>query len=204
MNGKVLLAGLLGGIVLYVWGGLVWTVLPAVGLDLHPVTPLAGPEEAVTALDQLKVDEGVYYGAFIKPGSPEGEEMDMAHIDETKPAIAFMVWRPQGINPAAMTPMFIGGFLLAFLQALLAAFLLNIAAPVIRNGYGGRVLFVVWLGIFASLVVHAMYANWMMFPMGYTLGMIADTVISWLLVGLLLATLIRPATSQTPGAATAL
>ena len=48
------------------------------------------------------------------------------------------------------------------------------------------------LGLFAALVTHVAYLNWMWFPVDHTLAMSADVVIGWLLAGLAMAAIVGP------------
>ena len=46
------------------------------------------------------------------------------------------------------------------------------------------------LGLFAALVTHVAYLNWMWFPVDHTLAMSANVVIGWLLAGLAMAAIV--------------
>jgi hypothetical protein len=73
------------------------------------------------------------------------------------------------------------------------AFLLAQAAGALAS-YGAKVLFVALLGLLPGLDVDVGYWNWYGFPGDYTLAVMADHVLGWLLAGLVLAAIIkRPA-----------
>lgn len=83
------------------------------------------------------------------------------------------------------------GFVLAFVEALLAAWLLSAAASKMAS-YAKWVFFVTVLGVFAALVSHISAANWMFFPRAYSHVMAIDLVVTWFLAGLVLAWRIKP------------
>ncbi len=73
---------------------------------------------------------------------------------------------------------------------MLAALLLaNISVTV----FATRVALVGALGLLSALEVHGSYWNWYGFPADYTLAASVDLVIGWLLVGVTLAMILKPA-----------
>lgn len=181
---RILLGGLSGGIVLFVWGFVSWMVLP-----WHNVTLNAfGDENAMVAAVAANAPTR---GIYMIPG-----EQEMAGLSaEEKAAFAeagrkrmaegpfvFAAVSPQGAG--GMGPALIGSFLIQFLGAMLATLLLlrAMAMP-----YLAKVAFVMLLGLFAGIVAHAPYWNWWGFPADYTLVAIADLVIGWFLAGLVIA-----------------
>jgi len=72
---------------------------------------------------------------------------------------------------------------------LIAALLLSMAAASLP--FGGRILFVALLGLFASMSVDAPYWNWYGFPTAYFRAQVIDEVAGWAVAGVVLATMIR-------------
>jgi hypothetical protein len=64
---------------------------------------------------------------------------------------------------------------------------------IVGGSYGQRVLFVALLGLIAWLSINVSYWNWYGFPTAFVLGEGIDQVVGWLLAGLAMAKIIRPA-----------
>jgi biotin transporter BioY len=104
-----------------------------------------------------------------------------------------LIYNATGTNPMSPQP-FIGGFVLNFIIATLAAYLLSLSVAKM-TAYSQRVIFVTLLGVFAALTSHIVGWNWMYIPTGYSLVMSADTVINSLVGGLVIAWQIKPETA---------
>jgi len=183
---RVLIAGLLGSVVLFIWGFISWAALP-----WHNATmPSLPNEEAVVESLRANVNTTAVYQF---PGMPADDaESQQAWTEKYKRGpYGILIYIAQGADPMAPQP-FIGGFVLSLLTATLAAYLLSLGANKL-TGYSQRVIFVTLLGVFAALVSHFSMWNWMHVPTGYSLVMAADLVIGWLLAGLVIAWRIKPA-----------
>ncbi len=184
---KLLLAAILGGIVTFFWYGLSWMALPLHKNTLHA---LPNGDAVLAALNSAPPDTGVY--AFPMPDHDAPEAAQQVAADRWKQGgiVPFIVFQKEGRT--FMDPrVFIRGLLLEILNALLVALLLSQALPALP-GYGQRVTFVVLCGIFAGIVAHLSYWNWMAFPLNYSLVMVLDVVVAWLLGGLVIAKIIQP------------
>ena len=185
---RIIVAGVLGSILYFIWGMATWTAIP-----LHMPTLAGLPDEsAVTAaLKDQDLDSGVY----VSPWSDNAEDWSDADSDWMKNHISgplySIYYQKNGAAPMNAGVMF-GGFVIDLLAALLAATLLSGAASGCCRSYPKRVGFVSGLGVFVGLVGHASYWNWMHFPAGYTLAFIIDNVVGWTLAGLVIAAIVRP------------
>ena len=183
---RILLAGLLGALVVFTWGILSWLVLPWHDVTLHQL-PIAEP-----MLDVMRTNlpsSGVY--AF--PGHPEnGSSEEMAEWREKyqRGPVGLLFYSPQGKDPMSPVPYMIG-FLLNFVTATLAAYLLSLTLARTVH-YRQRVIFVARLGVFAALVSHIALWNWMFLPVAYTIVMALDLIVGWVLAGLVIAWRIKP------------
>ncbi|MFN8178290.1 MAG: hypothetical protein U0167_10185 [bacterium] len=180
----VWMAGLVGGIVGFLWGAISHMVLPlgTIGID---TMPNEGP--IVDAMRSLPSD-----GLYFFPG--EG-------FDENPKSPAYAAWvaklrsGPRGLlifHPKGAEPMMPSQLLLEFLAdvggALIAAWLL---ARVVGS-YAFRTTVVAALGIFAWLSISASYWIWYGFPGDYSLAQLADSFLGWLVVGLVIARMVSP------------
>jgi hypothetical protein len=190
---NILFAGLVGGIILFVWGALAWIVLPFHTGSLH-VMP---NEEAVVSAMKAGLDKK---GVYLFPGMPAhtgDAQLDKVATDAwtakyAAGPVGMLIYDPAGAAPTETGQMIVG-FLTGFLSALVAAWLLS-RSTAASSSYLARAAFCGILGIFASLVTHVVNWNWMGFPVDYTTGMIADTVIGWVLAGLGIGGLVKAST----------
>lgn len=192
--GRILLASLLSGILLFVWGMLSWMVLP---LHDGTVRPLPDAQAVVDALETQSLEEGLYaYPAFpeVSSETEPGMAAAMEAFEKKHRAgpLFSVIYRREG-GPAMPPEMMLTGFLINVLSSFVAASLLSMA---IRNGarftYFQRVRFVGLLGVFAAIVSFLALKNWMYFPTDFTRAMMLDLLLAWIIGGLVIAALIKP------------
>ncbi|MHC4989395.1 MAG: hypothetical protein ACYTGC_00300, partial [Planctomycetota bacterium] len=146
---RIVIAGVLGAVILLVWGFVSWTVLP-----WQHKRGGALPNEAavVSALRSGVSERGVYF----VPGMPRKRLTETQHEQAEESweerhregPLAMVVYNPKGRNP--MDPrIFMSGALINFLAVVIACLLLMNTS---LHGYLGRVMFVTGLGIFAGTV----------------------------------------------------
>lgn len=194
MTKKILLAGLVGGIVIYVWGIISHLVLP---LGMVGMRQIPNEELVVSALRENIKESGFYFfpGWEHSPDmTKEQQKMAMQKWEEKirMGPNGILVYTPEGQAPMSAKQLLIE-LLSNIAGALVATFLLAKAVSGITS-FGARVLFVALLGLFASLAIDISYWNWYGFPGSFTLAAITDEVVGWGLAGLPLAAIIkRPA-----------
>jgi hypothetical protein len=191
---RIIIGAVVGGVVMFIWGAIAWMVLP-----LHTPTIKEVPnEDELRAILKKNVTEP---GFYVVPGwGHEGmtkEQHDaMMKVWEQKhregPRMVGVLL-PQGGDPM-MAQYYVRGFALDLLAAFVAAWLLSKAAAGLAS-YGARVQFVTVTGLFAGIAVHLPYWNWLEFPTDYTIACMADVTIGWLLAGLAIGTVVKPATN---------
>lgn len=183
---RILIAGLLGGIVLFIWGFVSHMVLPLGEVGLKTL-PFAQQDTVIEAARGAFV-QGT--GVYIVPGFEDmADYSDKARakaVGERAASLpyAFVVYQPQGVDVINdMGPNL--GIELAtnVLAALLAAFVVSHAAARL----GRRALLVAAMGLFAWLSISVPYWNWYRFPLDFTLANLAMQVIGWGLAGLAIA-----------------
>jgi len=179
---RILVAGLLGALVIYIWGWISWTMLP-----WHNSTmPDLPNEDAVIGVLQTSITQT---GVYQFPGMMKSNEPVWMENYKRGPS-GVLFYTAKGKNPMA-ADIFVFGFVLALIEALMAAWLLSVAASKMA-AYVKRVLFVTCLGVFAALVSHISAAHWMFFPANYSHVMAIDLVVTYLLAGLVIAWRIKP------------
>jgi hypothetical protein len=179
MAKRILLAGVLGGVALFVWGGLSHTVL---GLGEHGVQYLSQPQPLVEAMRASVPQSGLYY-------FPQDSAGKMRPELENGPW-GIMVYHANGAS-SMMSRQLVTEGILNIVQALMAAFLLSLVPGL--TSYLSRVGFLVLVGLIGSAGLSLQYWNWYGFPANYTMATIADKFIGFAIVGLVAAALVKPA-----------
>jgi hypothetical protein len=184
---KVLLPGILGGLLVFVWSAISHTVLPigSIGFKTIPSN-----EDAVfTALKSSIQEPGLY----IMPGidlsrTPTEAEMTAFQAKYEAGPTAFLIYNPTGAK--MMEPgQLIRQALFDILCGLIAAFIISATVASLAT----RGLMVMLMGLFAWLAISVPYWNWYRFPSAFTFGEGLDSLIGWLLGGFLIAWMIQRA-----------
>lgn len=182
MSTRILLAGILGGVVLFFWNFVAHDLLP---LGYMGVKTISNEDAVRSALDTNLGDKQGFYifpsGGYTPGMSGEEKKAAMKKAEEQTSAGAagLLIYRPKRVFnfPKRLAEQFGTDVLLG----LLAIFLL---ARSQMMTFGGKVGFVFVVGIIASIATNVPYANWYGFPKDYTLGQIIIQVIGFLLVGI--------------------
>jgi hypothetical protein len=195
MSTRVILAGIVGGIVMFIWNFVAHDLLPLgeMGVRLIP------NEDAVTSVLQTNLgDNGGFYvfpsGGLTPGATGEQKQAAMKKAEEQMAAGAggVLIYRPKRIFN--LPKRLIIQFATDVAEALLAVFLL--AQTGIR-GFGGKVGFVLTAGILAAIATNVPYANWYGFPKTFTLAQMIMMVVGFLLVGIVAALILPKRTSET-------
>jgi len=185
---RIIVGGVLGAIVYFVWGMAVWMFL---GLHDSTILELPGEGRTTGILTTNELETGVYVSPYTD--NPQEEMYDtesIFHKKYSKGPIYSIYFQKEGEDPMSVR-MFIVGFVIDLLAALLAAVMLSSAVNGSCKTYAHRIGFVTGFGIFVGLIGHASYWNWMHFPLQYTTMFILDAFFGWFLVGLIMAAIIR-------------
>ena len=176
----LLIGGLVGGIVVFIWGAASWMVLP-----WHEATLKRFSNEDVVAvtLDAYAPDTGVY---FLSPGMDESGKP--AEDREIGRVVFAAIQPPMPSMNAAMLQNLVAQILAALLVTWLV---LKAALP----AFGQRVLLVLAFAAAASLVGIVPNWIWWGFSTSYTLVNVADMLIGWGLAGLVIAWAAAPQTA---------
>lgn len=179
---RILVAGLIGGLAMFLWGAVSHMVLPIGDMGMKVPTEQAS---ALAALAPTTQGSGVYmYPSAGMEDWNDAAKMQ-AFADSTRgQAYAFVVYQPGG-NPvnASMTPNLVKQWGSDTLGALVAAWILALGA----FGFGKRVAIAGALGVFAWLAISVPYWNWYMFPTDFTLANLVEQVVGWMIGGSVMA-----------------
>jgi hypothetical protein len=181
MTKRILFAGLLGGIAMFLWASLAHMVLGlgSVGIGEIPNEP--------AVLGALETGLGANAGLYVFPAmGREGMAGYQGKLDRNPSGL--LLYHPAGAK--AMTAgQLVTEFLTELVEALLAVFLLSRTG---LTGFGSRVGFVTLVGILASITTNVPYWNWYGYPASYTAAYMFTQIVNYLLVGLVAALVMRP------------
>jgi hypothetical protein len=187
---KILLTGILGGIVMFIWTSVAHMSLPLGEAGIHEI-----PNESAV-LSAMQSNIGDQTGLYIFPGPGVGNNATRQEKNEAMRHMAEkMAANPSGIlmYHAPGRPFTIGKWLgiefgTELLEAILVVFLLAQTRIV---SFAGRVGFVLAAGILAAVTTNISYWNWYGFPGVYTTSYMLIQMVGFLLVGVA-AALILP------------
>ncbi len=187
---RILVAGIAGGIAMFVWTSIAHMALPLGEAGINEI-----PNESAV-LSAMQGNIGDKTGLYIFPGLGVGKN---ATREEKSEAIKQMQQRiaanPSGIlmyHPPGRQFAFGKSLVIEFstevLQAILVIWLL---AHTHIGSFAGRVGFVLIAGILAAITTNISYWNWYGFPGVYTVSYILIEIVGFFLVGIVAALLLR-------------
>src|SRR5512144_1749065 len=157
---RVVIAGIVGGIVMFVWGAIGHMFL---GVGEYGVKSMPNEEAMVACMKSNIADPGLYFspGMDMTKRPTDEEYAAWSKKYESGPNV-FLVYRPTGIAP--MSSRQLGIELLSnVLAALVGAFVLNLVQP----SFFKRLMVATGIGIAAWLSVSVSYYNWYRFPANF-------------------------------------
>jgi len=187
---RVLLAGILGGIVMFIWTSIAHMALP---LGEAGITEI--PNESAV-LNSMQSNIGDKPGLYIFPGLGVAKD---ATREEKNQAMKRMQQRiaanPSGVlmyHPPGRQFAFGKSLGIEFSTELLEAILVIwLVAQTRIATFAGRVGFVLVAGILAAITTNVSYWNWYGFPSVYTASYILIQIIGFFLVGIVAGLMLR-------------
>ena len=192
MTKKIILGGLLAGLLLFVWSSLAHTVLPIGHMGIS-TTP--NEDAVLAALKSNLTASGLYFMPAhetmeaAKTGGDQQKAMQEWQSKYGGGAWAFVVYHSSGASVMESSQL-VAEFAADVVAGLIMAFALLMAAGRVRS-FGGRVAFVTLLGLLPWLIVDFSNWNWYGFPLAYEIGQLLDQGVGALLAGIGLAWLFR-------------
>ena len=190
MAKRILLAGVLGGLAMFIWASIAHMVVPLGSTGVREI-----PNEA-NVLGAMQSSLGQTSGLYIFPGLGAGPNPTTAQrnaaMKDYGPKLAanpsgLLIYYPPGAKGIT------GGklgleFLTEVVETLLAVFLL---AQTRLESYAGKVGFIVLVGIIAALATNIPYWNWYGFPGNYTAAYMTTQIVGYLSAGLVVAAVMK-------------
>jgi uncharacterized membrane protein YkgB len=190
---KILLAGVLGGIVMFIWTSIAHMFLPLGEAGIGEI-----PNESAI-LGAMQSNIGDQTGLYIFPGPGVGKNATRQEKNEAmKRMPEKMAANPSGIlmyhgpgRPFTLGKWLGIEFATELLESILVVFLL---AQTAIASFAGRVGFVLVAGILAAIATNVSYWNWYGFPYVYTASYMFIQIIGFLCVGIVAALVLRKRT----------
>lgn len=190
MAKRVLLAGVLGAIAMFLWSFIAHMVLPLGYTGFREI-----PNESAL-LGAMQASIGQSSGLYLFPGLGAGPNPTSAQrnaaMKDYEPKLAanpsgLLIYHPPGAKGIT------GGklgmeFLTEFVEALLAVILL---AQTRIGSYAGKVGFIILVGVVAAVTSNIPYWNWYGFPGNYTAAYMTTQIMGYLVAGLVAAAVLK-------------
>ncbi|PYV88973.1 MAG: hypothetical protein DMG90_12930 [Acidobacteria bacterium] len=186
MNKRILLAGMLGAIAMFIWASLAHMVLPLGETGFKEIPS----EQAV--LNSLQASLGTQPGLYIYPGlglppgatrEQKNEAMKAAEQKLATTPSGLLLYHPPGAEGFSARRL-ITEFITEMAEVLIAVFLLSQTRI---SSYGGRVGFIMLVGLAAVITTNVSYWNWYGFPGNYTLAYMFTGFMGYLFAGMVAA-----------------
>ncbi len=174
---RILLAGLIGGVAMFIFGAATHLTLPATMFGVHS---LPNDAELTTPIRGA----GLEHGFYVFPATEPGLEKDPEALKEWTTR---MKAGPIGVviyDPAGQTPMSPMQLLIEFITNALAATLGAFIAQRIVKGFGRRFLILTLLGPISWLTISAPHWNWYHFPADFTIASLAEETLAWMVTAI--------------------
>ena len=179
---RVLVAGLIGGILMFLWG-----VVAHMALGLGNVG-LKQPASESVVLSTLHEGLGDKAGVYILPSLDPKKMGDAAEViayqqQAIRSPYAWVVYMPQGDDMTRMGPQIGRQWASDTLSALALAFVMGLAGL----GFRRRLTLAAVAVAFAWLSTMVPYWNWYRFPLDFTWAALIEQLIGWLIAGAAMA-----------------
>ncbi len=191
MMKRILLAGVLGGIAMFVWSSIAHIVLP---LGTTGIKEIPNEQSVLAGMQsQLGTSSGLYMfpGMGLGP-NPTRQEQNaaMQQYDQKLAAnpSGLLIYHPPGAK--GLTPgQLVTEFLTELAEALLLALLL---AQTSLATFASRMGFVIVAALMAAITTNIPYWNWYGFPASYTTAYMSTQLVGYLLAGMIAAVVLKP------------
>lgn len=186
---KILIAGVLGGMAMFIWSSIAHMVLPLGEAGMKEI-----PDEA-TLTRELHRSLADKSGLYIFPGLGVGENATREEKHAAmKKAMDKVATGPSGIlmynsaRPFSFARYLTIEFITEVVEATLAVFLL---AQTTLGSFAGRVGFITLAGVLAAIATNVSYWNWYGFPAVYTLSYMFIQIVGFVCAGIIAALVLR-------------
>jgi len=172
---RVVIAGIVGGIAMYVWASIAH-LSPLAQIGIHTL-----PNESFVA-GVVQNDLNKRDGVYIYP-SPMGDSK-ANHAPSTTAGL--LVYNSH--SSGALEPKQLG---IELALEVIESLLMAVIAAQVAGGFGGRVRVAALVGLIAGMATNFSYWNWWSFGLDYTLANAFIEAMKFVVAGLVIAAILR-------------
>lgn len=196
MAKRIVLAGVLGGLAMFVWLSVAHMAL---GLGNKGMRDLPNEQAVMGTMHDNLPQSGFYFFPSLGVAKDASREQQNAAMTAYQQKIAagpsgILIYHPSGVK-ALSAGQLLTEFGTNILQGLLAAILLSFATGL--RSYASRFAFVVVAGFMAVITTNISYWNWYGFPGSYTLAYGFTEFVGYVCIGLVAAAMIKHGSGAT-------
>ena len=179
---KLALAGLVGGLVMFVWGAVSHMLLPLGTMGIKPA-----PAAIVPDLSKHLAEPGLYMFPGMVSEKPSQQQLDEYNATYERGPRGLIVYDPvpgiKALSPAQLIAELLTNILAAFLASWILA---RIGESILQKAcLAGLIGAIAWLSISAS------HGIWYRFPRAFIMAECIEQVVGWFLSGLVIALCVR-------------
>ena len=173
---RIVIAGILGGIAMFIWASIAHVATPLATIGL---SPLPGGDVTVSQLHQALGDKSALY-FFPYAGGTDSKSMAAQEAKLKIEPSGILAY--QGPNAGSFPRQMVVEFVLEVVESLLLGLVL-VATP----GFGPRMGLALAVGLVAAISTNFSYWNWYGFSTGYTFANGFTELVKYLVAGAVIA-----------------
>lgn len=186
MTKRILLAGVLGGVAMYLWASLAHVVLPLGRAGISEIPNEAGLLNSMHSA--LGESSGLYM--FPAPGAADMQQYEQKLAANPS---GLLIYHPPGAKGMTASQL-ATEFFTELIEAVLMVWLM---AQARLETFSSRLGFAAVVGIVAAMTTNVPYWNWYGFPAAYTAPYMTIEIVGFVVAGLVAARmLVRPAATS--------
>ena len=176
MNKRTLLAGVLGGVAMFLWSGIAHMALP---FGEAGIKQIENNEAGVLSSMQTAMNApGLYLFPRMTPGMDQTQYQKLV---ATGPSGLLIYFPKRDFSFGASLGC---EFVTQLVQAMIAVYLLSLTGA---RSFGARFGFYALLGLIAAIATNVSYMNWYGFPLVYSMAYMFTVWVEYLCAGLVAA-----------------
>lgn len=181
---RLIIAAILGGIVMFMWGAFSHMVLNMYGTSMKQVP---NETEVIAAMKANMTEPGFYFAPGLDTSrQPTNEEMLAFEAKHKEGPTATIIYNPAGSD--VMSPRQLG---IELGSNIAAAFIVALMLSFAAVGFARGVIISTLVGVAGWISINASYWNWYQFPTSFVTAELIDQAAGWFLSGLVLAFVMR-------------
>lgn len=186
---RILIGGVVGGFVLFIWGAIAHMALPIGGMG---VSSLPQEDTVMAAVRDTATPPGFYFFPGIDMSMKASPEVEAAWTEKFRAGpTGVLVVAPPGNDP--MPPSML---VIELLSNIAAAMVGCIILAKIGGAASGRIAAVTLFGLLGWLSTSVSYWNWYKFPTAMICGEAIEQLVGWTLAGFAMTKFVKgPAAS---------